>query len=574
MKKLISKLILPLMLLWGGISMGAGYNGEIIAPNRRVSVDYQGADLVNVLRSLSFENDLNMIISDDVQGTVTLSVKSALIDDLLEAILRTNGYTYLQSGNLVEVLTLEKAKETVTTDKPISRTIVLKNVDAGQASEDVKKFLKPQDKIIVNPDNNSITVRARRREMLAVESFLRSRDGQSIEEVRKNVELIRTNHLTPKEAFEILGELGYKIEGDIRVSEKLNGLLVIADKEEVTQLKALINKIDTPDHQVVIEARIVEVSDRVGKNWGISWSYNKDNGQDNRGSGGSDSGSGGSSGGSGSSGGGSGSFSAIAGADGMIDASNLSNGISIGLGLLGTDQFTALYRNIVTDNSAEVLAKPTVTTLNNMKAKIDLVDEVPYKQLSYISDSGDGNSSSYEFKEVGITLEVTPKISEDGMIRMDVAPTISNVTGYTDDGVPFTSKRSVETNVIVRNGETLAIGGLIKDNSSVVDTKDPILSKIPIIGYFFRTNSRSKEKNNLMIFITPKLILKRDLEERLNLIKGSSRSGIKTIETEKTIVSEPSLEESKVSEPVIPDTADDIKTGIDRIRERLAENLN
>lgn len=559
MKQRMKKLLILCMLITGTLAKGAGYNGEMIAPNKRVSVDYQGADLVNVLRGISFDNNLNMVIDDSIQGTVTLSVRNALIDDLLEAILRSNGYTYLQSGNLVEVMTVEKAVETINTDKPSSQIFKLENVNAGEIMGDVRKLLKDGDTIIENPDNNSLTVRARRREMFAVEEFLRGRDGKSIEEVRKNVELIRTKHLSPTQVYEVLVEMGYKVAGDIRISETLNGLLVIANKSEVSKLKSVIESIDTPDHQVVIEARIVEVSEGDERNWGISWSYNKDNGQDNRGSGG-DSG--------GDDGGGDGAFSPISGVDTVIDASNISNGISIGLGLLGNDQFTAIYRNIVTDKSTEILAKPTITTLNNMKAKIDLVDEVPYKQLEYIGESGESTSTSYEFKEVGITLEVTPQISEDGMIKMEVAPTISEVTGKTDDGVPFISKRSVETNVIVRNGETLAIGGLIKDTSTRTDTKNPFLSRIPIIGYFFRSSSNDKNKTNLMIFITPKLILNRELTDRINIVEGTSGSGAKT-------VSRDGLPEKSVAElkPTEDEMSDNISTGINRIQEKLQKAI-
>ncbi len=539
MKQRMKKLLILCMLITGTLAKGAGYNGEMIAPNKRVSVDYQGADLVNVLRGISFDNNLNMVIDDGIQGTVTLSVRNALIDDLLEAILRANGYTYLQSGNLVEVMTVGKALETINTDKPTSQVFKLENVNAGEIMGDVKKLLKEGDTIIENPDNNSLTVRARRREMLAVDDFLRGRDGKSIEEVRKNVELIRTKHLSPTQIYEVLVEMGYKIAGDIRISETLKGLLVIANKSEVSKLKSVIESIDTPDHQVVIEARIVEVVEGNGRNWGISWSYNVDN-VDN----------------------------AKEGANTVIDASNISNGINIGLGLLGNDQFTAIYRNIVTDSSTEVLARPTITTLNNMKAKIDLVDEVPYKQLEYISNDQENTSTSYEFKETGITLEVTPQISEDGMIKMEVAPTISEVTKYTEDNVPFISKRSVETNVIVRNGETLAIGGLIKDNSSRTDTKNPFLSRIPIIGYFFRSNKSEKTKTNLMIFITPKLILNRELEDRINLVEGTSGSGAKTVSREV-------LPEKPVAEvmPAVDDIPENISTGINRIQEKLQKAI-
>ena len=535
MREHIKKLLILCMLLSGTLAMGAGYNGEIIAPGRRISVDYQGADLVNVLRSISLENDLNMVISDSVEGTVTLSVKRAPIDDLLEAVLRSNGYTYLQSGNLVEVMTLKKALETINTDKPVSKVFKLDNVNAGEILEDVRQLLKEGDTIIENPDDNSLTVRARRREMLAVEGFIKSRDGKSINEVRKNVELIRTKHIAPEQIYEILVEMGYKIAGDIRVSETLGGLLVIADTREVSKLKSVIEKIDTPDHQVVIETRIVEVREGKDRDWGISWNYNV------------------------------GEFNNVKeGVGTAVDASNISNGISLGLGLLGTDQFIATYRNIITDSSTEILAKPTITTLNNMKAKIELVDELPYKQLEYISESGDGTSTSYEFKEVGISLEVTPQISEDGMIKMEVAPTISEETETTPDGIPVISKRSVETNVIVRNGETLAIGGLIKDNSTRTDTENPFLSKIPIIGYFFRTNSNKKDKTNLMIFITPKLILNRELMDRINIVEGTSGSGVKTI-SQDGLVTRPEVK--------IPETEgempENISTGINRIQERL-----
>jgi len=527
------------MLITGTLAKGAGYNGEMIAPNKRVSVDYQGADLVNVLRGISFDNNLNMVIDDRIQGTVTLSVRNTLIDDLLEAVLRYNGYTYLQNGNLVEVMSVQKALDTINTDKPTSQVFKLDNVNAGEIMGDVKKLLKEGDTIIENPDNNSLTVRARRREMLAVEEFLKGRDGKSIEEVRKNVELIRIKHFSPGEVYEVLAEMGYKIAGDIRVSETLNGLLVIANKSEVSKLKSVIETIDTPAHQVVIEARIVEVNEGNGRDWGINWSYNVDN-VDN----------------------------AKEGADTVVDAFDISNGIGIGLGLLGNDQFTAIYRNIIEDKSTEILARPTITTLNNMKAKIDLVDEVPYKQLEYVAEDGLATSTSYEFKEVGITLEVTPQISEDGMIKMEVAPSISEVTGKTTDGIPLISKRNVETNVIVRNGETLAIGGLIKDTTTKTDTRNPFLSRIPIIGYFFRSSKNDENKTNLMIFITPKLILNRELMDRVKIVEGTSGRGAKTVSMD-------GLPEKPVAEaPIVEDKVpENISTGINRIQEKLREAI-
>jgi len=535
----------------GSTIFGAGYNGEIIAPDQKVTVDYNKADLVNVLRTLSFSNDLNIVISDKVSGTVTMSVKDTQLDDLLEAILRSNGYTYVQSGNLVEIMSLEEAKTMQESDRSVSKVFSLKKIDASEVAEDVKLFLKDGDTSVVNEGTNSITVRAKKSELISVKSFLDERDGIKKEDAQKNVELIRVKHMTPQKAYEILGEIGYKIAGDIKYSESLGGLLVIASSEEADTLKNIMDKIDVPDLQVVIEARILEVQEGTGRDWGMSWGYNSNNlteADSSDGSGGY-----------------------LSGTDSYYDASSLSDGITLGLGLLGSDQFSAVYRNVVEDNTTEILAKPVITTLNGKKATIELTEEVPYKELEYVSDSGDATSTSYEFKDVGITLEVTPVITDDGMIKIEVTPEISEVTGYTDDGVPYVSSRKVETNVIVRNGQTLAIGGLIKDTKSTTDTKDPYLSKIPILGYLFKSSSNEKSKTNLMIFITPKIIMSRDMSQRFNLVKGTSSSVLKTIKNPETMVTEKTTK-VKDDGDTLETTYEEKVTGIDKIQQKLSES--
>ncbi len=532
--------IITAFTILGATVFGAGYNGEMIAQNQKVTVDYHGANLVNVLRTLSFSNDLNMVISDKISGTVTMSVKDAQLDDLLEAILRSNGYTYIQSGNLVEIMSLEDAKKMQESDRSISKVFSLKKVDASELSEDVKLLLKDGDTSIVNADTNSITVRAKKSELISVKKFLDERDGIKKEDAQKNVELIRVKHMTPQKAYEILGEIGYKITGDIKYSESLGGLLVIASSEEADTLKSIMDKIDVPELQVVIEVRILEVQEGNDRDWGIGWGYNSTD------------------------------LESVG--DSYVDASSLSDGITLGLGLLGTDQFSAVYRNIVEDSSTEILAKPVITTINGKKAKIELTEEVPYKELEYVSDSGDATSTSYEFKEVGITMEVTPVITDDGMIKIEVTPEISEVTGYTDDGVPYVSSRKVETNVIVRNGQTLAIGGLIKDTQSITDSKDPFLSKIPILGYLFKNSSNSKSKTNLMIFITPKIIMSRDMSQKFNLVKGSSGTVLKTMKKEEIEVKK-NVTTAKTDGNTQEKTAEETTvSGIEKIQQKLSES--
>ena len=540
------KHILVLAYTFVGLSIySASFDGERIAPTERISLNYRETPLSDVLKNISRAYGMNMVFDSNISGTVTVNLNEVPLDDALGAILKLNGYTYRKSGEIVEIISLQDAKKQLGSDKIGEKKYKIYKLGAASAttvSEKIKPLLADDGRIVVDSDKNQIAVFAGVRELAAVDSIL----SGYVEEVKvdRNVELLRTMFLSPEEVVAILSEMGYAISGDIRVSKSLNGLLVIAGPEEVSKLKKLVSKIDVPKLQVSIEVRIVEINESKGKETGVSgWTVNDQDGDSSNDD-----------------------FMKLLTA-GFVSGGTLSDGLSFE-GVLGDDQFTGIYKFIMSNSNSDLLSKPNVTTVSGKEAVVDLTDEVPYKQLVKIDESGDVSTEEYQFKEVGISLRVTPIVTENGYISMKVNPEISEVTGFTDDNIPYTSKRSVETNVIMKNGETLAIGGLVRENERETVTKVPILGDIPILGHLFRSSSIEKEKKNLVIFLTPKIVDVRELYENLTLVKGG---GVK----EKKFVDMPKLgsAENQEQEDTEQSSKDVLKNLSDSEKYEIREKL-
>jgi general secretion pathway protein D len=170
----------------------------------------------------------------------------------------------------------------------------------------------------------------------------------------------------------------------------------------------------------------------------------------------------------------------------------------------------ALIRALGTVGNLEVLSRPSILTRSNETAIITLGQEVPFIRNTRITDTGQ-QINTVEYDDIGIILEVTPYITPDGLVQMYVAPEISTLTGDTvsiQAGVnaPVIAKRSAETNVVVPDGMTVVIGGLMETNKTESTKKIPLLGDIPLIGFAFKRTIKSKVKTELLIFLTPHVI--------------------------------------------------------------------
>jgi len=160
----------------------------------------------------------------------------------------------------------------------------------------------------------------------------------------------------------------------------------------------------------------------------------------------------------------------------------------------------------VEQRNAKVLTNPKLIVLNNQEASIDIVEEVPYVADRTQSTDGSAITLTTAYKEVGLKLKVRPQINRDGTIVLDVTPEQSFRTGEDLIGTPVLNTSKAKTVMILRSGETAVIGGLIRETENKTENKIPILGDIPILGYLFKTVVKNKQRHELTIFISAKII--------------------------------------------------------------------
>jgi type II secretory pathway component GspD/PulD (secretin) len=182
---------------------------------------------------------------------------------------------------------------------------------------------------------------------------------------------------------------------------------------------------------------------------------------------------------------------------------------NITLGVLTVNELNASLELLAQDNNSKLISSPKLTTLDNKKAIIDVGTSVPVPE---VSRGIGGDLISYREKQVSMYLEVIPRINEGNIITLSVHPVLEEIIGYTgpsDYPQPITSRREVQTEVTVREGESIALGGLIKESDNKVVEKFWLLGDIPLLGYLFRHTTVRKEKTDLLIFITPKILVRK-----------------------------------------------------------------
>ena len=491
MKKLIYILILTFLTT---LSYSASYRGKLIAEDRHITVDFKEMELADVIRIVARKFDLNLIAGKEVKGTVTVSFKNVLVDDALESMLSINGYTYVKVGSIIKVIPynqaemefdkkeikmIEEKKEEI---NMVNKVYKLENIEAETVKKKLTEIIKKGDKLITEERSNKLIVWVEESELKLIDNLIEALDREDMVKEKEVVEIITIKYIDPVNLLSIIKKI-YDYKGEIFVNVELKSMIIKSNQTEIDNIKELINNFDIPPLQVTIEANLVEVSRGDDKNQGINWNYiNPKQGTTGN------------------------NFDILVGDEDI--AGRTDDGITIKLGMLDFHDFNMILKDLLENTNANLLSSPIITTLNNKTASIHLGDKVPYKE-----NQAEDEGVSYKFETVGIKLEVTPEILEDGKINMKVKPEVSSVTEYTPDNVPIISTRMAETNVIIEDGETLVIGGLIKNEEIETITSVPILGNIPIIGNLFKSKSKKNNKINLMVFITPRILKTRELQE-------------------------------------------------------------
>lgn len=286
------------------------------------------------------------------------------------------------------------------------------------------------------------------------------------------------------------------VAGKVRISadKATNSLIIMADKEDYNVLVGVIEKLDIPRSMVYIESLIMEVDMSTSFNLGIDWSAFGQVSVDGK-------------------------DSIVGGGfrSGFVQPGELlQGGLTVGLiseplNIAGfnVSNISAIVNAVKTDDDFRILSTPQILTTDNEEARITVGENRPFQTRSTTDVSG-GTFESFEYRDVGKILKITPHVTEDRLVRMQISLEVTAIdqqaTLTTSSTLPVTLKRTVDTTVIIKDQQTVVIGGLIDDTTTESENKVPVLGDVPLLGWLFRKRGEESVKTNLYVFLTPRVI--------------------------------------------------------------------
>lgn len=427
-----------------------------------LSLEFQDVSVRTILEVLAQHTNTNIVASDSVSGNITLRLINVPWDQALDIILKSKNLDKRVNGNVIWVAPA-----------------------AELAKQEADELKAQQEKKVLDP--------------LRTE-YIRLNYAKA-ENVRTLIEAGRATSDRSSSNTSLLTD-----RGTVTIDTRTNTLIVKDTAETISNIRDLISKIDIAVKQVMIEARIVSATDTFSKELGVKWGILSQGAASNRNLlvGGNlstiDSLK---------------TYTTATNADGttypvysgITAANNLSVNLgatnaagSIAFGLLSiSDLLLDLELSAMqADNKGEVISSPKVLTADKQTAKIMSGTQIPYQEASA------SGATSTSFVEAALSLEVTPNITPEGRIGMDLS--IENGSPTIVNGATAISKDSIKTNVVVDDGQTVVLGGVFKNTLGNDVTKIPFLGDLPYVDRFFKRTSKSNNKQELLIFVTPKLV--------------------------------------------------------------------
>lgn len=478
------------------------------------------AQLVPILRPLISAN--SYLAAHESSNTLILTDYAANVRQITEIIRRLDVAERAESARL---FTLRYASATKIAD------IMSRLFPGGEKQGPSARFL-PDDR------TNSLVVLSDGRSFARIESVIRSLDRPQGRGAN-HIHVYYLKNAYAEEMAKVLSEMIKRMEGtgkdevrlqgftrpvSIMPDKATNSLVIGAEAQDYETLRAVIEKLDIRRLQVYVEALILEITADRSKEFGIEWRGTQDFTRPDAGRslfGGT-------------------SFNGQDPASGSLinliqNPLNVGNGLSIGVvdGIVNFGGATfanigALLRALSQDSDVNVLSTPNLLTLDNEEAEIVVGQNVPF--LTGTAPTRDSLATPFQTitrEDIGIKLRLKPQISEGDSVRLSIYQEISSVVPNTINSAQgiITNKRSIKTTVSVREGQMIALGGLIQDDNTVSTSKVPVLGDLPLLGALFRSTKNAKTKTDLMVFLLPHVIRNpRDLEslsrEKYDVIGG------------------------------------------------------
>lgn len=414
--------------------------GDVRFYGKAISIEVRDTPVRDVITLISDQSGANIIMSDDVQGNITIKLRQIPWDQALAIIMKTRGLGYIRQGSVLRIAPIRQIQA---------------------EAEEARRILEAQEatlplRVKVIPVSfASVTLLA----------------GQ----VRNVLQGGSSTGGAPGGMMGATTNTRGKVEADARSSS----LIVTDTDENISRIEQLVKALDTAPLQVMIEGKIVEAKEEMGRRLGVNWGYQ---GQDLGFAGGT--------------------LSHNASISPTIGAANTTLDLKLGtLDFLGDlNAKLSLFEN---ESIARVISSPRVITMNAQQATIEQSVNIAVPTTTVTT--GAPSQTSFTYKAIPTTLSVTPQITPGGDVLMNIAFRREFQAGGSGAEVPIES-RDVKTNVMVKNGQTTVIGGIYQADQTDVEEGTPVLRKIPVLGWLFKSKSQTSVRNELLVFITPRIL--------------------------------------------------------------------
>lgn len=455
-----------------------------------ININFKDMKLVDLVKITSKIINKNILLTQEIEGTIDFIPNDKVSKEELLAILKYSldekGYELVEENNILRVIKKEESKNE-------SIIIKLKNVDvnfAKQSLENISKQLEDKNtSIIENSLDNSIMIISNKKNLEYLQKYMKNIDNSSLS-TKKLTKIINLKNSDATNIIKIVEDvvnkktyLNSNLKPVISSDVESNSIIVMGNVDEVDSVYNLIEELDKEKTQVYVQAKIIEVNDdlvnQIGVSYGIFGAKSVGNVLS--------------------------SFSASLNKgeiptffiDG-IKIPDMSSGLALGASINLLKQSGAL----------DIVSEPSILAINNKESSIYVGETISIKVSSSVTDGGTVKEN-FEREDVGLTLKVKPRISNETKVILDIETILEGVkTTQTISGNADTSKKQIKTTAILNNGESVIIGGLIENKSEKTEQKVPVLGDVPLFGELFKNSVENAKKNNLVIIVTPYLIPK------------------------------------------------------------------
>jgi general secretion pathway protein D len=491
-------------------------------------LNFNNVDIRTFIKFIGEITKENYVVDPNVKGTITIYSATPIhveqIDRVFKAVLNFYGFTVIKKDGLTLISPITDGKirtkfinvGDIPKDKEeefIVQVIPLKYYPPETISQIITPYITKGGQVTVDMRTNTLIISDVGENIKKIMEIVEKIDKPS-PPGQEEIRIFKLQNADAEEVAKVLGQILQKkisavrptvrtvpIQPQVVSAKATNSLIVYADPNDFETIEKIIKELDVLTNQVLIEALIAEVSfdktTQLGIEWANSWNFNNDQYKGAVGT----------------------NFGDIASfATSKIPPSGLSIGFYKG-------DFTfplsvgALINMYGKDSQFNILSTPQIVTTDNQEAKINISENIPYLKETrfYTYSSGQGSDvvKSYDYKDVGIVLKITPQISQDKYVRLKISQEVTKLVEGGIPEAPTTAKRQAETTLIIPNGKTVVLGGLLRNDSEKSVQKVPFLGDIPLLGRLFRKDTTKSVKTNLMIFITPHIISTFEDAERI-----------------------------------------------------------